>query len=88
MSRIVKVAMEMFGKWIKGDKSAIHPDLRSAVFAIAIKDGGKEEVSILIFGGIVNGSGKQCINLQPIKLSPPTNETPPFVISDEPLIPN
>src|SRR5436190_11319478 len=26
-TRIVKVAMEMFGKWVKGDKSAIHPDL-------------------------------------------------------------
>lgn len=34
----------MFGKWVKGDKSAIHPDLRGAVFAIAIKNGGTEEV--------------------------------------------
>ena len=51
MNRIVKVAMEMFGKWIKGDKSAIHPDLRSAVFGIAVKNGGTEEVNILIFGG-------------------------------------
>ena len=36
--------MEMFGKWARGDKSAIHPDLRAAVFAIAVKNGGKEEV--------------------------------------------
>jgi len=43
--RIVKVAQGMFEKWSKGDKSAIHPDLRSAVFAIAIKNGGKKEVS-------------------------------------------
>ena len=43
--RIVKVAMDMFSKWAKGDKSAIHPDLRSAVFAIAVKNGGKQEVS-------------------------------------------
>lgn len=35
----------MYSKWMKGDKSAIHPDLRSAVFAIAIKNGGKEEVN-------------------------------------------
>ena len=33
-------------------------------------------------------SGKQCINLQLIKLSPPTKETQPFVISDVPRIPN
>jgi aminopeptidase 2 len=37
--------MEMFKNWAKGDKSGIHPDLRTAVFAIAIKNGGKEEVS-------------------------------------------
>jgi hypothetical protein len=34
----------MFAKWAKGDKSGIHPDLRAAVFGIAIKYGGKEEV--------------------------------------------
>ena len=44
MCRIVKVAQDMFAKWAKGDKSAIHPDLRSAVFAISIKNGGKKEV--------------------------------------------
>ena len=44
ISRIVKVAMEMYSKWMKGDKSAIHPELRSAVFAIAIKNGGQHEV--------------------------------------------
>ena len=36
--------MEMYSKWMKGDKSAIHPDLRSAVFGIAIKNGGQHEV--------------------------------------------
>ena len=41
--RIVKVAQEMFAKWVNGDKSAVHPDLRSAVFGIAIKNGGKKE---------------------------------------------
>ena len=43
-NRIVKAAQEMFSKWCKGDKSAVHPDLRSAVFGIALKNGGKEEV--------------------------------------------
>ena len=44
MYRIVKVAQDMFAKWTKGDKSAIHPDLRNAVFGISIKNGGKKEV--------------------------------------------
>jgi len=43
--------MEMFGKCAKGDKSGIHPDLRSSVFGIAIKNGGKEEVSPILFVG-------------------------------------
>jgi aminopeptidase 2 len=42
---IVKASQEMFAKWAKGDKNAIHPDLRSAVFAIAMKNGGQAEVS-------------------------------------------
>jgi aminopeptidase 2 len=41
---IVKASQEMFSKWAKGDKNAIHPDLRSAVFAIAMKNGGQAEV--------------------------------------------
>jgi aminopeptidase 2 len=44
----VDVAKEMFVKWTKGDKSAIHPDLRSAVFGIAIKNGGQHEVHLPI----------------------------------------
>jgi len=51
MRRIVKVAQDMFAKWAKGDKSAIHPDLRSAVFAISIKNGGKKEVCRLEISG-------------------------------------
>ena len=39
----------MFDKWSKGDKSAIHPDLRSAVFAIAMKNGGQHEVPLIIY---------------------------------------
>jgi aminopeptidase 2 len=33
----------MFAKWVKGDDTAIFPDLRGAVFAMAIKYGGKTE---------------------------------------------
>jgi len=36
--------MDMFKKWTAGDKSAINPDLRSAVFAMAVKYGGEDEV--------------------------------------------
>ena len=43
---IVNAAIDMFKKWKNGDKTAIHPDLRNAVFGIAIKFGGKEEVLV------------------------------------------
>lgn len=46
-AEIIKEAQRMFAKWAMGDKSAIHPDLRSGVFGIAIQNGGKEEVSPL-----------------------------------------
>jgi aminopeptidase 2 len=42
---IVSAAKEMFSRWVAGEKAAIHPDLRSAVFGIALKNGGKAEVS-------------------------------------------
>lgn len=42
---IIKAAKEMFAKFAAGDKSAIHPNIRSSVFAMALKYGGKEEVS-------------------------------------------
>jgi aminopeptidase 2 len=41
---LLKAGQEMFEKWTNGDKSAIAPDLRSAVFSIAIKYGGVKEV--------------------------------------------
>jgi aminopeptidase 2 len=36
----------MFAKWAEGDDSAIYPDLRGAVFAIAVKHGGRKEVTL------------------------------------------
>jgi aminopeptidase 2 len=43
--KIIKAAKEMFAKFAKGDKSAIHPNIRGAVFGMALKYGGESEVS-------------------------------------------
>ncbi|KAI1768310.1 peptidase family M1-domain-containing protein [Hypoxylon sp. FL1150] len=47
--KIVADAKEMFKKYMAGDKSAIHPNIRGSVFSIALKYGGKEE-----YDGILN----------------------------------
>lgn len=44
---IVNAAFDMFNKFKAGDVSAIHPNLRSSVYAIVLSSGGKEEVPIL-----------------------------------------
>ncbi|KAL3958106.1 hypothetical protein ACCO45_008684 [Purpureocillium lilacinum] len=41
--KIVAAAKEMFAKFVAGDKSAVHPNIRRSVMAIALKYGGKEE---------------------------------------------
>ena len=41
---IITSAKEMFNKYMAGDKSAIHPNIRGSVFGMALKYGGKEEV--------------------------------------------
>ena len=41
---IVKAAKDMFARYMAGDKTAIHPNIRGSVFGIALKEGGKEEV--------------------------------------------
>ena len=43
--QIIAAAKEMFKKYIAGDKSAVHPNIRGSVFGMALKYGGKEEVS-------------------------------------------
>lgn len=40
---VVKAAKDMFAKFAAGDKGAIHPNLRSSVYAIALKNGGRKE---------------------------------------------
>ncbi|OIW34850.1 hypothetical protein CONLIGDRAFT_588415 [Coniochaeta ligniaria NRRL 30616] len=40
---IIKAAKEMFAKYMAGDKSAVHPNIRGSVFSMALKYGGKEE---------------------------------------------
>lgn len=41
---IIKAAQDMFSKFAAGDKSAIHPNIRGSVYAMALKYGGKKEV--------------------------------------------
>jgi aminopeptidase 2 len=41
---IKKAAFDMFEKFKKGDKSAIHPNIRSSVYAIVLTYGGEGEV--------------------------------------------
>ncbi|KAJ4396954.1 Aminopeptidase 2 mitochondrial [Gnomoniopsis smithogilvyi] len=40
---IISASKEMFNKYMAGDKSALHPNIRGSVFAIALKHGGVEE---------------------------------------------
>ncbi len=43
--QIVKAAQDMFAKYMAGDKTAVHPNIRGSVFSIALKNGGIEEAS-------------------------------------------
>lgn len=45
--KIIKAAQDMFAKFAEGDKSAIHPNIRGSVFGMALKYGGKKEVSLI-----------------------------------------
>ncbi|KAI1083155.1 peptidase family M1-domain-containing protein [Whalleya microplaca] len=46
--KIVKAAQEMFKKYMAGDKSAVHPNIRGSVFSISLKYGGKEEYDAVV----------------------------------------
>jgi aminopeptidase 2 len=46
--KIQKAAFEMFENFKNGDRSAIHPNIRASVYAIALTAGGEEEVSTSI----------------------------------------
>ncbi|KAK3341528.1 peptidase family M1-domain-containing protein [Lasiosphaeria hispida] len=45
---IIKAAQDMFAKYMAGDKSAIHPNIRGSVFSMALKHGGKEEYDAIL----------------------------------------
>jgi aminopeptidase 2 len=45
---IVKAAVDMFNKFKGGDSSAIHPNLRSSVYAIVLANGGKDEYDAVL----------------------------------------
>jgi len=41
-------AFEMFKRFVKGDRSAIHPNIRSGVFATVLQEGGDEEYDAVL----------------------------------------
>lgn len=45
---IKKATFDMFEKFKKGDKSAIHPNIRSSVYAIVLTYGGEEEYNVIL----------------------------------------
>ncbi|KAG7292540.1 hypothetical protein NEMBOFW57_002575 [Staphylotrichum longicolle] len=45
---IISAAKDMFKKFMAGDKSAIHPNIRGSVFSMALKYGGKEEYDAVL----------------------------------------
>ncbi|QDS67523.1 hypothetical protein FKW77_002279 [Venturia effusa] len=46
--KVKTAAMEMFAKWKEGDRSAIHPNLRSSVYAMALENGGEEAYNTIL----------------------------------------
>ncbi|KAI1107840.1 peptidase family M1-domain-containing protein [Jackrogersella minutella] len=46
--QIIAAAKVMFNKYMAGDKSAIHPNIRGSVFSMALKYGGKDEYEAVL----------------------------------------
>ncbi|KAK0389115.1 hypothetical protein NLU13_2690 [Sarocladium strictum] len=46
--KVVAAAKEMFNKYMAGDKTALHPNIRRSVFAMALRYGGEEEYEKLL----------------------------------------
>ncbi|KAK3695352.1 aminopeptidase 2 [Podospora appendiculata] len=46
--KIIQAAKEMFTKYMAGDQSAVHPNIRGSVFSMALKYGGKEEYEAIL----------------------------------------
>jgi aminopeptidase 2 len=45
---VVKAAMEMFKRFVRGDGGPINANIRAEVFEIVLKRGGKKEVSTFL----------------------------------------
>jgi len=45
---IVKDAQSMFSKFVQGDREAIHPNIRGAVYSIVLQNGGKKEYDAIL----------------------------------------
>ena len=46
--KIISAAKSMFAKYANGDHDAVHPNIRSSVFAMVIRDGGDNEWNVLV----------------------------------------
>lgn len=46
--QVIEAAQDMFAKFAKGDRGAIHPNIRGSVYAIALSNGGEKEFDILL----------------------------------------
>ncbi|KAI4207325.1 MAG: hypothetical protein LQ348_000599 [Seirophora lacunosa] len=46
--KIIAAAQDMFAKFKAGDRSAIHPNIRGSVYAIVLRNGGREEYDTLL----------------------------------------
>ncbi|KAI5917789.1 peptidase family M1-domain-containing protein [Camillea tinctor] len=85
--KIIAASREMFAKYMAGDKSAIHPNIRGSVFGIALKYGGKEEYDAIIkfFRSSTNSDERntalRCIGRakDPVLIQ----QTLDFILSDE-----
>ncbi|KAK4152423.1 peptidase family M1-domain-containing protein [Chaetomidium leptoderma] len=45
---IINAAKDMFKKFMAGEKTAVHPNIRGSVFSMALKYGGKEEYDAVL----------------------------------------
>lgn len=55
--KVLAAAREMFTKFMAGDKTAIHPNIRGSVFSMNLKYGGEKEVSLASTHFPYNGKG-------------------------------
>lgn len=46
--KVVNAAFDMFNRFKNGDRGAIHPNLRSCVYAIVLQTGGEEEYNVVL----------------------------------------